>query len=76
MGMVNCPDAIASLKGNGVAQLPPETLRQTGTLSWYGAVYALDDFLVYAYYGHEREHSAQIAAFRDHLRERSKKATL
>jgi hypothetical protein len=59
-----------------VAQLPPETLRQTGTLPWYGAVYALDDFLVYAYYGHKREHSAQIAAFRDHLRERSKKATL
>ncbi len=49
------------------AQLPPETLRQTGTLPWYGAVYALDDFLVYAYYGHKREHSAQIAAFRDRL---------
>ena len=59
-----------------VAQLSPETLRQTGTLPWYGAVYALDDFLVYAYYGHKREHSAQISAFRDHLRERSKKATL
>lgn len=59
-----------------VAQLPPETLRQTGTLPWYGAIYALDDFLVYAYYGHKREHSAQIAVFRDHLRERSKKATL
>jgi hypothetical protein len=54
-----------------VAQLSPETLRQTGTLPWYGAVYALDDFLVYAYYGHKREHSAQIAAFRDHLRERT-----
>ncbi len=50
------------------AQLPPETLRQTGTLPWYGAVYALDDFLVYAYYGHKREHSAQIAAFRDRPR--------
>ncbi len=50
-----------------VAQLPPETLRQTGTLPWYGAVYALDDFLVYVYYGHKREHSAQIAVFRDRL---------
>jgi|SRR6266436_738668 hypothetical protein len=50
-----------------VAQLPSETLRQNGTLPWYGAVYALDDFLVYAYYGHKREHSAQIAAFRDRL---------
>ena len=51
-----------------VAQIPAETLRQSGTLPWYGAAYALDDFLVYAFYGHKREHSAQIAAFRDHLR--------
>jgi hypothetical protein len=50
-----------------VAQLSSETLRQNGTLPWYGEVYALDDFLVYAYYGHKREHSAQIAAFRDRL---------
>jgi hypothetical protein len=27
--------------------------------------YALDDYIVYAYYGHKREHSAQIAVFRD-----------
>ena len=51
-----------------LAQLSPETLRQTGTLPWYGMNYALDDFIVYAYYGHKREHSAQIAAFRDHLK--------
>jgi hypothetical protein len=50
-----------------VKQIPPETLRQTGTIPWYGMNYALDDFLVYAYYGHKREHSAQIAAFRDRL---------
>lgn len=50
-----------------LAQLSPETLRQNGTLPWYGEVYALDDFLVYGYYGHKREHSAQIAAFRDRL---------
>ncbi len=50
-----------------VAQLSSETLRQNGTLPWYGEGYALDDFLVYAYYGHKREHSAQIAAFRDRL---------
>jgi len=30
--------------------------------------YALDDFIVYTNYGHKREHSAQIAAFRDGLR--------
>jgi hypothetical protein len=49
--------------------IPPETLRQSETLPWYGQEYALDDVLVYMYYGHKREHSAQIAAFRDRLRE-------
>jgi hypothetical protein len=49
------------------ARIPAETFRQTGTLPWYGMDYALDDFIVYTQYGHKREHSAQIAAFRDHL---------
>lgn len=49
------------------AQINPEVFRQTGTLPWYGMAYALDDVIVYMYYGHKREHSAQIAAFRDRL---------
>lgn len=49
-------------------QLNPETFRHAGTLPWYGMAYALDDFIVYTFYGHKREHSAQIAAFRDRLR--------
>jgi ketosteroid isomerase-like protein len=49
-------------------QISPERLCQTGTLPWYGMEYALDDFLVYTFYGHKREHSAQIAAFGDRLR--------
>lgn len=49
------------------AQISPETYRQNGTLPWYGSIYSLDDFLVYTYYGHKREHSAQIAAMRDRL---------
>ena len=49
------------------AQIPPEALRQTGTIAWYGMEYALDDFVVYAYYGHKREHCAQIAVFCDTL---------
>ena len=49
-------------------QISPELLRQTGTLPWYGMEYALDDFLVYTFYGHKREHSAHIAAFGDRLR--------
>ena len=51
------------------ARIPVETFRQTGTLPWYGMEYALDDFIVYTQYGHKREHSAQVAAFRDHLKQ-------
>lgn len=50
-----------------IARIPEETRRRPGTLPWYGVEYALDDFIVYAYYGHKREHCAQIAVFRDHL---------
>jgi hypothetical protein len=49
------------------AHIRPAVFRQAGTLPWYGIEYALDDVLVYMYYGHKREHSAQIAAFRDGL---------
>lgn len=44
--------------------VPLETYRQAGLLDWYGAEYDLEDFLVYTYYGHKREHSAQIALFK------------
>ncbi len=50
-------------------RIPAETFRQTGTLPWYGMEYALDDFIVYTQYGHKREHGAQIAAFRDNLKQ-------
>jgi hypothetical protein len=49
------------------ARLPAEIFCQAGTLPWYGLEYALDDFIVYAFYGHKREHCAQIAVFRDRL---------
>jgi hypothetical protein len=48
-----------------IATVPAERLRQAGTLPWYGDAYALDDLIVYQYYGHKREHAAQIEAFRD-----------
>jgi hypothetical protein len=51
-----------------VAQIPAETVRQAGTLPWYGAEYALDDFIVYQYYGHKREHMAQVNIFKDGLK--------
>jgi hypothetical protein len=50
-----------------IARIPDEQRRAPGTLPWYGAEYALDDLIVYQYYGHKREHSAQIAVFRDGL---------
>jgi hypothetical protein len=50
-----------------VAGIPAEAVRRPGTLPWYGEPYALDDLIAYLYYGHKREHGAQIAAFRDRL---------
>ncbi|WP_309571934.1 DinB family protein [Deinococcus sp.] len=42
---------------------PAETYCQTGLLGWYGADYDLEDFLVYTYYGHKREHAVQLKLF-------------
>lgn len=49
------------------ACIPPEKCRENGTLPWYGAEYSLDDFVVYTFYGHKREHCAQIALFKKRL---------
>ncbi len=51
-----------------VAALPAEAFTRAGFLPAYGAEYDLDDFLTYSFYGHKREHTAQIAVFRDALR--------
>ena len=50
------------------AKIPTETWRKPGTLPWYGMEYSLEDYIVYAFYGHKREHSAQIAVFKDTLK--------
>jgi hypothetical protein len=50
-----------------IDEIPASVRRQNGTLPWYGLAYDLDDFIVYTYYGHKREHSAQIAVYRDQL---------
>ena len=50
-----------------LSQIPLEGRRLNGILPWYGDAYDLEDFLVYTYYGHKREHCAQIAVFRDTL---------
>lgn len=45
--------------------VPAGAWTQDGVLPWYGNAYDLDDFVAYTFYGHKREHCAQIAAFRD-----------
>lgn len=50
------------------SQISLATYRQVGVLPWYGAEYDLEDFVVYTFYGHKREHAAQIAAFGDIVR--------
>jgi uncharacterized protein (TIGR03083 family) len=49
------------------ARIPAERFRQNGALPWYGAEYDLDDFITYTFYGHKREHMAQVEYFRDHV---------
>ena len=50
-----------------LAFIPVEMRQQRGTLPWYGNEYSLDDFVVYIFYGHKREHSAQISVFLDRI---------
>ena len=47
------------------ATLPPSLYFNTGFMPAYGMEYDLEEFIVYTFYGHKREHSAQIAVFRD-----------
>jgi hypothetical protein len=55
-----------------VAQIGPEAGREPGSLPWYGPEYALDDYICYSYYGHKREHMAQINVFKDVLKSQGK----
>jgi hypothetical protein len=50
-----------------INQIPAEARRVSGALEWYGEEYDLEDFIVYTFYGHKREHAAQISQFRDKL---------
>ena len=50
-----------------IVRIPVAKRREVGLLPWYGAEYDLEDFLVYRYYGHKREHSAQINVYKDTL---------
>lgn len=63
-------DAVAS----AAPKIPAETWAATGTLPWYGDEYSLEDWIVYQFYGHKREHTAQIAVFKDVLAARGEMA--
>jgi hypothetical protein len=56
---------LAEANVDAVSRLEPELLKRPGLLEWYGDEYDLEDFLIYTFYGHKREHAAQINAFRD-----------
>ncbi len=48
-----------------VPKVPAVIWSQVGAIPWYGAEYSLDDYIVYSFYGHKREHSAEINVFKD-----------
>lgn len=50
-----------------IARIPQARRRLNGLLPWYGKEYDLEDFLIYSFYGHKREHCAQINVYRDTL---------
>lgn len=51
-----------------LVKIDESTLRLSGSIPWYGNAYSLDDLIVYQYYGHKREHMAQVSVFRDGLK--------
>jgi hypothetical protein len=53
-------------------QIRAELWQEHGILPWHGGQYSLDDFIVYQYYGHKREHSAEIAIFLNHFNQNAR----
>lgn len=51
-----------------IPAIPVSIWSQVGSIPWYGAEYSLDDYIVYTFYGHKREHCAQIEVFKDSLK--------
>ncbi len=48
---------------NLIDKIPEQVLRQKGVLAWYGEDHDVEDFVIYTYYGHKREHAAQIEVY-------------
>ena len=51
-----------------VTKVPTAIWSQVSTIPWYGAEYSLDDYIVYSFYGHKREHCGEINVFKDRLK--------
>ena len=51
-----------------VPKVPAAIWSQVGAIPWYGAEYSLDDYIVYSFYGHKREHCAEINVFKDRIK--------
>ncbi len=60
-------EAAAAKTSELALALPVAKRREVGLIPWYGAEYDLEDLFAYSTYGHKREHSAQIAVYRDTL---------
>lgn len=52
-------------------KIPKEQYRLSGLLKWYGDEYDLEDFLIYSFYAHKREHGAQLNILKDRLQDGS-----
>jgi hypothetical protein len=50
------------------ARISAQTWNEEGIVPWYGDEYDLEDWIVYRYYGHKREHCGQIATFSDRFK--------
>ncbi len=61
----NCHARVVAL----AQKLPLDAFQQNGILPWYGENYDLEDFIVYTFYGHKREHAAQIALYKRRLKD-------
>jgi hypothetical protein len=54
-----------------IARVPVARMDDSTLIPWYyGGGYSMDDYLVYTYYGHKREHGAHVDVFKDMLKRR------
>ena len=53
---------------SAASRISSEVWHQTDVLPWYGEAYDLEDYAVYQFYGHKREHCGQIAVFSDQFK--------